>query len=152
MIAFALLLFHMAVVVEGVVVCAPDASLQISHVVDGDTVAIAAPWLPGILGHTLLVRLLGIDTPEIHLAKCTRERAQGELAKVTTTELLSGATVVEILLCGWDKYGGRVLGDFRLNGTRTHLSQILLDLGLAVEYHGYGTKRDWCAAADGREE
>ena len=46
---------------------------KIIRVTDGDTVVIAAPFLPAPLKPELAVRVYGVDTPEIGRASC-RER------------------------------------------------------------------------------
>ncbi len=37
---------------------------NITRVIDGDTVAIEAPWLPDPLKKELSIRVFGVDTPE----------------------------------------------------------------------------------------
>jgi endonuclease YncB( thermonuclease family) len=44
---------------------------QITRVIDGDTVAFAAPWLLDPLKKELSIRVFGVDTPEKgHRAQC----------------------------------------------------------------------------------
>ena len=50
---------------------------QIVRVSDGDTVVIAAPFLPAPLKPELAVRVFGVDTPEKgHRAQCPSEDAR----------------------------------------------------------------------------
>jgi endonuclease YncB( thermonuclease family) len=52
---------------------------QIVRVNDGDTVVIAAPFLPAPLKPELAVRVFGVDTPEKgHRAMCPSEAQRGE--------------------------------------------------------------------------
>jgi endonuclease YncB( thermonuclease family) len=114
------------------------------RVVDGDTVVIPAPYLPPPLEPELAVRIYGVDTPEKGFrAKCAIERRRGEAATRFTEGWLAAAKAPQLVLFGWDKYGGRVLGDFWLPN-QTSLRASLLARGLAREYFGE-TKPSWCA-------
>jgi endonuclease YncB( thermonuclease family) len=54
---------------------------QILRVNDGDTVVIAAPFLPAPLKPELAVRIYGVDTPEKGFrAKCAQEDQRGKAA------------------------------------------------------------------------
>jgi endonuclease YncB( thermonuclease family) len=54
---------------------------QVIKVTDGDTVVIAAPYLPQPLKPQLAVRVYGVDTPEKgHRAQCPGEAQRGEQA------------------------------------------------------------------------
>ena len=57
---------------------------------------------------------------------------------------------IGLLLCSWDKYGGRVLGDIvfwsRSSTRTTYLSERLVATGHAVVYDGRGAREDWCAS------
>lgn len=114
----------------------------ITRVVDGDTVAFAAPWLPDPLKKELAIRIFGVDTPEKgHRAKCPQEAQRGELASAFTKQQIAQAQKRQIVLMDWDKYGGRVLGDILLNGQS--LRMLLIQNGFAREYYGEA-KTSWC--------
>ena len=115
---------------------------QIVRVNDGDTVVIAAPFLPQPLKPELAVRVFGVDTPEKnHLAKCESERQRGLAATEFTKKMVAGSQTRQVVLYGWDKFGGRVLGDLLLNGQS--LRQALIANGFAREYFG-DAKQSWC--------
>lgn len=115
---------------------------QILRVNDGDTVVIAAPFLPAPLKPELSVRIYGVDTPEKGaLAKCPQEDQKGKAATAFTRDTVKQSQQRRVILYGWDKYGGRVLGDIILNGQS--LRQLLIQNGLAYEYYG-GFKKSWC--------
>lgn len=117
-----------------------DATL--TRVIDGDTVAFAAPWLPDPLKKELAIRVFGVDTPEKgHRAKCPQEAQRGEMATAFTKQQVAQAQKRQIVLMDWDKYGGRVLGDILLNGQS--LRQMLIQNGFAREYYGEA-KTSWC--------
>ena len=114
----------------------------ITRVIDGDTVGIAATWLPAPLKPELSIRVFGVDTPEKgHRAACPSEAARGEAATAFTKAQINAATKRQIVLMDWDKYGGRVLGDVLLNGQS--LRAMLIQNGFAREYYGEA-KTSWC--------
>jgi endonuclease YncB( thermonuclease family) len=115
---------------------------QITRVIDGDTVAFHAPFLPDPLKKELSIRVFGVDTPEKgHRAQCESENARGQAATAFTKNAIAQATQRQIILMDWDKYGGRVLGDVILNGQS--LRQMLIANGYAREYYGEA-KTSWC--------
>jgi endonuclease YncB( thermonuclease family) len=115
---------------------------QILKVTDGDTVVIAAPYLPAPIKPQLAVRVYGVDTPEKgHRAQCPSEAERGALATKFTTQLVARSTQRFVVLYGWDKFGGRVLGDLILDGQS--LRAQLIANGFAREYYGEA-KQSWC--------
>lgn len=115
---------------------------QILRVSDGDTVVIAAPFLPQPLKPELAVRIYGVDTPEKgHRAQCPAEAQRGEMATQFTKQLVSSGQKFQVILYGWDKFGGRVLGDIIVNGQSVRAG--LIANGLAREYYG-DAKQSWC--------
>ena len=115
---------------------------QILRVSDGDTIVIAAPFLPAPLKPELAVRIYGVDTPEKgHRAQCPSEAQRGEAASAFTKNLVSKGQQFKVVLYGWDKFGGRVLGDIIVNGQSVR--QGLIANGFAREYYG-DAKQSWC--------
>jgi len=109
---------------------------------DGDTVVIAAPFLPAPLKPELAVRVFGVDTPEKnHLAKCESEKQRGLAATEFTKKMVAASQKRQVVLYSWDKFGGRVLGDLLLNGQS--LRAMLIQNGFAREYFGEA-KTSWC--------
>lgn len=109
---------------------------------DGDTVVISAPFLPLPLKPELAVRIYGVDTPEKGFrAKCEAENARGQAASTFTKRLIENSTRNQVTLYGWDKFGGRVLGDIILDGKS--LRDELIKNGFAREYYG-DAKQSWC--------
>jgi len=114
----------------------------ITRVKDGDTVAIVASFLPDPLPKELAVRVYGVDTPEKgHRAQCPQEDQRGQAATAFTKDLVSKSVKRQVLLMGWDKFGGRVLGDIILDGQSLRAS--LIANGFAREYYGE-EKQSWC--------
>ena len=115
---------------------------QILKVSDGDTVVIAAPFLPAPLKPQLAVRIYGVDTPEKGFrAKCESENQRGLAASEFTKNAVKQSTQRQVVLYDWDKFGGRVLGDIILNGQS--LRAMLIANGFAREYYGEA-KQSWC--------
>jgi len=116
--------------------------VEILRVIDGDTVAYAAPFLPDPLKKELSIRVYGVDTPEkTWRASCPSEAERGERATQFTKHVVDAAKKKQIRLIGWDKYGGRVLGDIILDGKS--LREMLIANGLARPYFG-DKKETWC--------
>jgi endonuclease YncB( thermonuclease family) len=114
----------------------------LTRVIDGDTVAFQALWLPDPLKKELSIRVFGVDTPEKGFrAKCPEEDARGQAASAFTKKMLDQSTTRQVVLMDWDKYGGRVLGDVLLNGQS--LRYMLIQQGYAREYYGEA-KQSWC--------
>ena len=115
---------------------------QIVRVSDGDTIVIAAPFLPAPLKPELAVRVFGVDTPEKgHRGQCDSEKARGEAASEFTKNAVKSTKKHQVILYGWDKFGGRVLGDMILDGVS--LRAELIRNGFAREYYG-DAKQSWC--------
>lgn len=115
---------------------------QILRVSDGDTIVISAPFLPAPLKPELAVRIYGVDTPEKgHRAQCPSENERGLAASKFTTNAVAKSMKRQVVLYGWDKFGGRVLGDILLDGQS--LRSMLIANGFAREYFGEA-KQSWC--------
>ena len=115
---------------------------QVLRVSDGDTIVIAAPFLPAPLKPELAVRIFGVDTPEKgHRAQCAQEDQKAQLASKWTTQLIAQGGKIQVTLYAWDKFGGRVLGDILVNGQSVRNG--LIANGLAREYYG-DAKQSWC--------
>jgi len=115
---------------------------KILRVNDGDTVVISAPFLPAPFKPELAVRIFGVDTPEKGFrAKCPEEERRGQEATAFTKNAVATTQKHQVILYGWDKFGGRVLGDMILNGVS--LRADLIKNGLAREYFG-DAKQSWC--------
>jgi endonuclease YncB( thermonuclease family) len=115
---------------------------KIIRVNDGDTVVISAPFLPAPLKPELAVRVYGVDTPEKGFrAQCPSEDQRGQAATAFTKNAVASTQRHQVILYGWDKFGGRVLGDLILNGVS--LRAELIKNGFAREYFGEA-KQSWC--------
>ncbi len=114
----------------------------LTRVIDGDTVAFQANWLPDPLKKELSIRVFGVDTPEKGFrAKCPQEDARGQAATQFTKDTINKSQKRQVVLMDWDKYGGRVLGDILLDGKS--LRTLLITNGFAREYYGEA-KTSWC--------
>lgn len=114
----------------------------LTRVIDGDTVAFQANWLPEPLKKELSIRVFGVDTPEKgHRAKCPQENERGQAATAFTKDMINKSQKRQVILMDWDKYGGRVLGDVLLDGKSLRVA--LITNGFAREYYGEA-KTSWC--------
>ena len=114
----------------------------IIRAIDGDTVVIAAPYLPAPLKPEFGVRIFGVDTPEKSFrAKCDSEKKRGEQATIFTKDVIAATKKHQVVLYDWDKFGGRVLGDILLDGMS--LRDLLIKNGFARAYFG-DAKQSWC--------
>lgn len=115
---------------------------RVIRVLDGDTVEIDAPFLPKELKQVLKLRIEGVDTPEKgSRAACDGERTKAEYATDFTKRMVGLSRQHSIIIEGWDKYGGRIIGDVLLDGRS--LKSMLIDSGFARPYDG-GKKMSWC--------
>jgi endonuclease YncB( thermonuclease family) len=105
-------------------------------VVDGDTVAIVRD------GSRELVRLFGVDAPEVRRPHCVEEELQGEKAKLRLGEIMKSARKVEVeRLKSKDKYG-RTLANMYIDGR--NLQYQLITEGFAHVYNPTVGKDRWC--------
>lgn len=119
-----------------------EYTVKIIRVSDGDTIVIAAPYLPAPLKPELAVRIYGVDTPEKdHRAACPAEAAAAERASAWTRALVASSAQHQVILYKWDKFGGRVIGDIVINGQSVRRG--LIANGHAREYYGEA-KTSWC--------
>ena len=110
------------------------AALAAILVIDGDTVEQAGVrW-----------RLVGLDAPEIHGARCAEERRRGIIAAARLITLLEqhGGTLERSAERRRDKYG-RALGRLTIGGE--DWASIAIREQLAVPFSGHGRRHDWCA-------
>lgn len=114
---------------------------EITRAVDGDTFEFIIPDMPKELGKFKL-RVYGIDSGEIgSRAKCSKENEIGKAASKYAKELILSAADVGITIRGWDKYGGRVIGDLIINGRSYR--DMMIEKKLVKPYDG-GKKQSWC--------
>ena len=98
---------------------------------DGDTCYLAGEPL----------RLLGVDTPEIHSPKCEAELAFGIAVRNYVNEWIATADDVRVVRSGIHGYYGRALVDVYIDGQ--NMAKTLINRGLGAPYVGRRTT-DWC--------
>ena len=108
-------------------------------IVDGDTVR-AQLDLGFDLRYNADVRLRGVDTPETRLIA---QRAAGNKAKAFVSRWFSDNTKKTCRSFSWDKYGGRILGDF-YDANGVSLSETIIKAGYGRPYNGE-KKAPWTA-------
>jgi len=104
--------FALALIVAGFIFSALNAHAQtgkqkagvtydanITRVIDGDTVAFEAAWLPDPLKKELSIRVFGVDTPEKgHRAQCPSEAQRGEAATKFTKDMIAASQKRQVVL------------------------------------------------------
>lgn len=112
---------------------------DIVRVVDGDTIRVRAHiWLDQTI--EVMVRLDGIDAPEIYRPECSAERAMAERAKNEVEAVIGDAVLLYNVQ--WGKYARRVVASAHLSNGVV-LSDHLVEEGLAQEA---SSDRSWCGA------
>ena len=98
---------------------------------DGDTFYVDIPKIHTLFGKRLGIRVLGIDTPELR-GGTVETKAQGQLAKYFTKNLLDNAKRVDLKDCVKGKYF-RIVCDVWIDNS-VNLTQELLKANLGVPY------------------
>jgi micrococcal nuclease len=111
---------------------------RLINVHDGDTFKVCLSNMPAIVGDSILVRIYGIDTPELHSDK-PYERDLAIKAKAYAENRLKNAKIITLKNMRRDKYF-RILAEVYVD--RWDLGKELVRVGLAVEYNG-GKKHEW---------
>jgi len=127
--------------------------LPIVEVYDGDTIKTnMSSRLPDPLGK-VSIRIRGVDTPEmpaksyattgkLNRAGCVKEAELAIEAKEFVEWLAQGHTKMKVDNFKWGKYGGRIVGDVRINGV--DVAEALIFAELAVPYDGGTKTKNWC--------
>ncbi len=115
---------------------------------DGDSITFDIPDTPAIVGKNMVVRLRGIDTPELKKKSCPAAREKAQQAKELVHSLLTNARTIRLHRIGRGKYF-RILADVEFDGK--DLAAILIEKNLAVQYSGGKKTYDWCNSTDTSE-
>ena len=113
---------------------------SVDYIFDGDTFAGRVALVDGTK-ITVRVRLINIDTPEIH-GECDSEIDAAHRAKARLASLLPVDSVVDLVNIKDDKYLGRIDANVILPDGRD-VGDILVREGLARRYSG-GKRAGWC--------
>jgi endonuclease YncB( thermonuclease family) len=106
--------------------------------------------LPGVhpfFGDHILIRVAGIDTPEIK-GKCEREILLAKEARNFLREMLGKVHSIQLIKARRDKY-------FRINARvfadGIDISEFMINKGYAVRYDGGTKTTDWCRNVESSE-
>lgn len=115
---------------------------KVLSVYDGDTCTVAYNINDNSLTPFIInVRLLGIDAPE--------KRTTNDLEKAASlliTECISDMIldkIVQLDIHGWDKFGGRIVGNIKLPDMQENISEWLLNRKLVKSFDGKNKKKEW---------
>jgi endonuclease YncB( thermonuclease family) len=112
---------------------------DVERVVDGDSMVVWAIPFPDER-RRLVIRIAGIDTPEIN-GRCEAERELARRARARTTELAGRRVVLRDPVTGQDPYG-RVLAHVFTRDGMIEIGATLILEGLARVWDG--ARRPWC--------
>lgn len=108
---------------------------------DGDSITFNIPNTPAIVGENIVIRLRGIDAPELRTKSCPAEKEKAKQAKELVYSLLTNAKAIHLHRIARGKYF-RMLADVEFDGR--DLATALLNQNLAVQYSGGKRKNNWC--------
>ena len=100
------------------------------NVHDGDTVKIDIDHGMGIWSRDVMLRLIGMAAREL-------KDPGGPEARDHLRDLLPVGSVVTVRSYGWDKYGGRIVGELYLPSGEGARARMIADL-YAVPWNGKG--------------
>ena len=112
---------------------------EVTSIYDADTFRVNIEGWPGIIGHRVPIRVLGVDAPELR-GKCESEKVAARKAKQHTVALLRSARVIKLTGMKRGKYF-RILSNVLVDGES--LAESLISHGLARSYAG-GKRESWC--------
>jgi endonuclease YncB( thermonuclease family) len=118
--------------VLALLLAAPAAAQRAPQALDGDSLRVGGR----------VVRIAGIDAPELRRPRCARERALAQEARDRLQALAGGGVRIEPVP-GRDRYRRALARVLDLEGR--DIGRIPVAEGLAVPYHGRGPRRRWCA-------
>jgi endonuclease YncB( thermonuclease family) len=109
----------------------PAAAQRSVTVIDGDTIRVSGE----------VVRLAGIDAPELRRPRCAEERRLARAARDRLQVLVAGGVRLQAA-AGRDRYRRVLARVIDLRGR--DVGAVLVAEGLAVPYHGRGPRHRWC--------
>ncbi len=134
----------MRIICFGLMLCVAGAAYAVpatvDYIFDGDTFA-ATVHLDDEVDVSTRVRLMNVDTPEIH-GMCEREIDMANRAKNRLAELLPIGSKVELKSIKDDKYLGRIDAYVLIDGKKD-VGEILIKENLGRAYSG-GRRESWC--------
>jgi endonuclease YncB( thermonuclease family) len=115
---------------------------KVLSVYDGDTITVAYnindnDSCPFVIN----VRLMGIDTPEKKTTNTLEKQASLLITKYVSDLVLN--KIIHLDIHGWDKYGGRILGNVLLLPNEESLNARLLENKLCKIFDGKTSKQEW---------
>jgi len=109
-------------------------NVEVTRVVDGDTVDVDIDLGFGMVYKKQRVRLMGIDTPESR-TRNLEEKFYGLKAKEFMKSMVQGTKGVKLVSHDKGKFG-RILGELFIPNTDISVNQLMIDNWHAVPYLG----------------
>lgn len=120
-----------AVLAVALALATPASAQRGAQAIDGDTIRVSGQ----------VVRLAGVDAPELHRPRCPAERAMARAARDRLQALIAGGVRLEAV-AGRDRYRRRLARVLDRRGR--DVGQVLIAEGLAAPYRGRGPRKRWC--------
>lgn len=130
-----------AIVFSALPICANATPATVKYIVDGDTFIADVLLADGIEVLSVSVRLINVDTPEIH-GDCDYEIKSAEYAKQRLGELIPVNSKVEIKNVKNDKYAGRIDANV-FDSAGRDVGIVLINEKIGRPYSG-GKRQPWC--------
>jgi len=137
-----LLSFLAGCLLAGTVTAQVCGTIKITGVVDGDTLRAEIVGMYSPLNR-VLIRIAGIDTPEIR-GHCPQEKELAQSAKKYLSQKLLETRAITMGTMEWDKYGGRILADVYFEGQ--DVGKMMINAGFAMPYSGSKKGEHWCVS------
>ncbi|MEC4673485.1 MAG: thermonuclease family protein [Nitrospirota bacterium] len=103
---------------------------------------VTIPYLPPIFGDILMVRLAGVDTPEI-LGKCEKEKKLAADARNFVNTILENAKKIDLYDLERGQHFNLVA---RIMANGKNVSDLLIKEKFAVPISSNQSKPDWCSS------
>lgn len=126
--------------IAGAANAAASAMAMVDYIFDGDTFA-AHVYMDDDIRIPVRVRLMNIDTPEIH-GKCEYEIMRANMARDRLAELIPVGSMVQLSKIKDDKYPGRIDAFVKMSDGRD-VGNVLMSEKLGRPYSG-GRRAGWC--------
>ena len=116
-----------------------QAGADVLDIIDGDTIRVEAHMWPG-QQWTGLIRLRGIDAPELRRSKCPEEKEQGIMARDTLASLIPPRVLLVNIENG--SFAGRYVAAV-MDGPRD-MADMLMENGVGRSYYKNSKRNPWC--------
>ena len=112
-----------------------DQMVRVLRVIDGDSILIS--FIRDNVPQKLILRVYGIDSPELH-SKNETERAKAIECKLVMERMIGENRFIQLKHVKLDKFGGRIVADASC-GSISSIAAYMIENSCSREY--FGTKK-----------